>query len=157
GAGWHLPGYHPPRLAWILSAARGSHNTLGGGTAMPYWVHGSRQDTDPLGLKPEHLQATDPLFIEAQDEQEDIAKATEGGMVVREVEYVAPRPEQASRPAPASAAGGAYEFTQEQNEVIGGLAWYMRVFGGVLVLFAILQLVAWLAANRQGSPAPLVQ
>ena len=57
---------------------------------MPYWVHGSRQVTDPLGLQPQQLQAADPLFIEAESEQEAIAKATEDGMVVSEVEYVAP-------------------------------------------------------------------
>jgi hypothetical protein len=138
---------------------------------MPFWVYGRDSETG---------QPTDPLFSEEASVEAARAEATAQGMIVESVvrhtdtaqgiivepverhtgtEWALqqPPPTAPGSAGPESAARdgvGTYEFSPEQNAVIGSLAWYMRVFGVVLIAFGGLQLVAGVLESRSGSPVP---
>ena len=120
---------------------------------MAFWVYGRDSQT---GTR------TDPLFSEAATEESARAEATAQGMIVESVER---HVEGRRRPTPPAGVGPAsadprgkptYEFTPEQCQVIGRLASYMTIFGGVLMLFGAGQILDGLA-GRAGSAARLMQ
>src|SRR5262245_29017192 len=102
----------------------------GDGVAMPYWVYGSRRVGDPLGLQPQQLQEADPLFIDAESEQEAIAEAIEAGLLVNDVEHVISplqQPSQSrSKPQPAAGTEGRKkspsQLADAQTAQIGSLS-----------------------------------
>ena len=118
---------------------------------MAFWVYGRDSQT---GTR------TDPLFSEAATEETARAEATAQGMIVESVE----RHDEGWRPpalvSPSAGGPGSigpqYEFTPEQCQVIGRLASYMTIFGGVLMLFGAGQILDGLA-GRAGSAARLMQ
>src|SRR5262245_33753287 len=97
---------------------------------------------------------TDPFFTEAATEAAARAEAAAQGMIVESVEphvdTTGARAPREGRPEPQ------YEFTPDQDREIAGLAWYMRILGGALILFGGLQLVAGLSVPRQGNAFPLL-
>jgi hypothetical protein len=126
---------------------------------MAYWVYGRDRTTG---------QPTEPFFSEAQTEETARAEAAAQDMIVESVERHVGGPEgarvepvawspvaepaglpSATEPAPGPVnAPDAYEFTPDQNQVIGKLSWYMRIFGAVLILGGALRLIGGLTAGQ---------
>jgi len=113
---------------------------------MPFWVYGRDARSG---------QRTDPFFSDAADEATARAEASAQGMIVESVEpdlRAAGSEAAAERPAAAQ-----YEFRPEQKQAIAGLAWYMRIVGGALVIFGGFQLVVGLTVTRQENASLILQ
>jgi hypothetical protein len=111
------------------------------GAIMPFWVYGRDSETD---------QPTDPMFSQADTEDAARAEATSQGLIVERVEPHIE--EEAVLPTAQPAATRAHQLTANQHQIINDLAWYLRVFGAILIATGILQVIAGLLASSEVTP-----